>query len=35
MSDRFAENQRKAEQYLARFKTKSLGHLFGGKGIAG
>ena len=35
MSDRFAENQRKAEQYLARFKTKSLGHLIGGKGIAG
>ncbi len=35
MSDRFVENQRKAEQYLARFKTKSLGHLIGGKGIAG
>ena len=35
MSDHYTKNQRKAEQYLARFKTKSLGHLIGGKDISG
>jgi 5-carboxymethyl-2-hydroxymuconic-semialdehyde dehydrogenase len=35
MSDRYAANQRKAEQYLGRFKAEPLGHLIGGNGIAG
>ena len=35
MSDRYAANQRKAEQYLARFREETLGHLIGGNSIAG
>ena len=35
MSDRYAANQRKAEQYLARFREEPLGHLIGGNSIAG
>ena len=35
MSDRYAANQRKAEQYLTRFRAEPLGHLIGGNSIAG
>ena len=35
MSDNYAGNQRKAEQYLARFRAEILGHIIGGEAVVG
>ena len=34
MSNNYADNQRKAEQYMARFRAENLGHIIGGEAVA-